>query len=521
MINANASTFKYTVVGGGTAGWLSALYLRKYFPQASITLIESKEIGILGAGEGSTPQIIDMFNELDVPITGLIKNTKATIKNGIKFTNWNGDGKHYYHNFARTPMFDINCATIIGSSVSTVAVECIGEGKDLSEVELTAILNQQNKTSFYLKNGTIKDIEPMANFDNIGYYALHFNAVSLADYLKSIGIARNIKVIEGKVTNIKCKDSGDISCLDLDNGTTVDCDFVFDCTGFARLIIGKHYNSEWSSYKNNLPVNRAIPFTMNVDPNNIPPYTEAIAMKYGWAWKIPVQDRYGCGYVFDSRLVSDEEAKQEVYNLCGKVTDVPRVFSFEPGAYKKTWINNCVAIGLAAGFIEPLEATSIWSQIVGLRAFATYIRGLTHRDQNSINYYNTYNSNIAEGILKFIHFHYFTTKRTDTTFWADFAKNNTTPSLLKDIISKDVAQLREEIQTKNPNYGFFTVGSYLQVGAGKKYFDQKQAKELFESLTCGYREELYRNVKKEYISNINSVAKRVLNHRAVLSLINQ
>jgi tryptophan 6-halogenase len=127
MINANASTFKYTVVGGGTAGWLSALYLRKYFPQASITLIESKEIGILGAGEGSTPQIIDMFNELDVPITGLIKNTKATIKNGIKFTNWNGDGKHYYYNpvishspfVAAVPLFRISI-TLYCSSIKLI-----------------------------------------------------------------------------------------------------------------------------------------------------------------------------------------------------------------------------------------------------------------------------------------------------------------------------------------------------------------------------------------------------------------
>lgn len=519
MININASTFKYVVVGGGTAGWISALYLRKYFPGASITLVESKEIGILGAGEGSTPQIIEMFNELNVPITGLIKNTKATIKNGIKFTNWNGDGKHYYHNFARIPMFDINCATIIGSPVSTVALECIGEGKNLSNVELTAMLNEQNKTSFYLKNGTIKDIDPMANFDNIGYYALHFNAVSLADHLKSIGVTRNIKVIEGKVIDINSKDNGDISCLVLDNGTKVNCSFVFDCTGFARLIIGKHYNSEWDSYKNNLPVNRAIPFTMSVDANYIPPYTESIAMKYGWAWKIPVQDRYGCGYVFDSRLVSDEDAKQEVHKLCGKVTDIPRVFSFEPGAYKKTWIKNCVAIGLAAGFIEPLEATSIWSQIVGLRTFVTCIRGLTHNDQNSVEYYNKHNNDVAEGILGFVYFHYLT-KRTDTTFWTNFAKNNTTPSLLKSFTNRDVIQLVEEIQIKYPNNGF-CVGSYLQVGAGTEYFDRKKAKELFESLTCGYREQLYQNVKKEYSDNINGVIKGVLNHRTVLNLINQ
>lgn len=349
--------FKYVIVGGGTAGWLTALFVKEKFPYSDVTVIASSEIGILGAGEGTTPPFMNFLAKIKINPNEIISNCLGTIKTGIKFTNWSGDTKHYYHNFLAD--------TRQGDS------------------------------------------------------ALHFDANLLAKYLQTVGIERGIKLVDDEVTDVCTDSNNNITGLILKDKTSIDLDFVFDCSGFRRLIIGKHYNAKWASYKKILPVNRAMPFFLQNDNTNLPVYTEAIALRHGWMWKIPVQGRYGCGYVFDSGRATDSEIKEEIEEHLGHEIISPRMFSFDAGCFEDTWINNCVAIGLSSGFSEPLEATSIWVQTTSLTFLLKNINGIISIDAGAKRRYNDAVKTMNSEIAKFLHFHYLT-NRQDSNFWRNF-----------------------------------------------------------------------------------------------------
>jgi tryptophan 7-halogenase len=345
--------FKFVIVGGGTAGWLTALYIRKYWPKTDVTVIASSDIGILGAGEGTVPSFIDFLKDVDIPVEDIIQTAKGTVKRGIKFTNWCGKNDQYIHSF-----------------------EVLGADK----------------------------------------YALHFDASLLATHLESVALTRNIKLINDEVVSINAIDDH-IHSIDLKSLPTVDADFVFDCSGFRRLIIGEFYQSPWQSYSNTMPAKRAIPFFLPNNNVDLPEYTEAVAMRAGWIWKIPVQHRYGCGYVFDSNKISDEEAKQEIRDYLGHDFVSPKTFNFEAGTYKFPWIGNCLAVGLSAGFVEPLEATSIHMQIITLNLFKQVFGSVlgSYKLNNDLKELN-------EDILSFLYLHYLT-GRNDTEFWSKFSEN--------------------------------------------------------------------------------------------------
>jgi tryptophan halogenase len=363
--------FKFVIVGGGTAGWLTALYVKKNWPHSSVTVIASSELGILGAGEGTVPSFIDFLEEVNIPVADVIENAKGTIKKGILFTNWQGNGDQYTHSF-----------------------NVLGPDK----------------------------------------YALHFDASLLAKYFESIAVARDIKLIDGEVVNIHANNNNTITSIDLKSLPSVSADFVFDCSGFRRLIIGEFYKSPWQSYSDTMPVKRAIPFFLPNNNTNLPDYTESIAMQAGWIWKIPVQGRYGCGYVFDSNQITDEEAKTEIREYLGHNFVSPKIFNFEAGAYKFPWIGNCLAVGLSAGFIEPLEATSIHMQLITLklfkRAFGSVIGSYKlNSDLNELN----------SDVVSFLYLHYLT-KRNDTEFWAKFTQNKMPEKINKLLSTNDISK---------------------------------------------------------------------------------
>jgi tryptophan halogenase len=386
---------------------------------SKITLIESSDIGILGAGEGTTPHFVDFLKQLNIDTSYLFKNASATIKNGIKFTNYNGDNKSYFHGFSDNFNLDYTQSTTINNfNIPILALEKISNNQNVDNIDISNIISESKLTKFTYEN------------KNIGDYALHFNANYLAKSLKNIGLNRNINVLDDVVVKIKTDENNYVNELILKNNV-IKCDFVFDCTGFKRLIIGNFYNSIWKSYEKNLPVNRAIPFFVTLKENeNIPPYTEAIAMKYGWMWKIPTQERYGCGYVFDKNCISDDEAKNEIDNYMGFEVESPRQFNFSAGTYEKIWVKNCVAIGLSSGFIEPKEATSIWLTIEQLQGILQNIDGVVYKNEISIKNYNEKNVEMTNEILDFVYLHYMT-KRKDTNFWLNFSKNNIMPSSIK------------------------------------------------------------------------------------------
>jgi tryptophan halogenase len=336
------------IVGGGTAGWLSALYLNSKFKNSKITLIESDEIGILGAGEGTTGNIVKFLNELGITSDDMIKNCEATFKTGIDFENWTEPNLAYHH---------------------PIDYKVKGQG-----------------------------------------YAYHFNARLLAKYLKSLSIERGVNWIEGIVTETVASDENRIIGLKTTD-STIDASFVIDCSGFKRLLIGNHYKSNWISYESHLKVNTAIPFFLPNKITDIKTTTKSIAMKHGWMWQIPLQTRMGCGYIFDSTEITEDDAKKEIIEWVGHSVEFNRQIKFKPGSYENVWIENCLAIGLSTGFLEPLEATSIMTVILQLEVFNEVIS-----KKITLEKYNKFVNSINTQNMIFIYYHYLT-NRTDTNFW--------------------------------------------------------------------------------------------------------
>ena len=432
------------ILGGGTAGWLTALYCVKTFPNNSITLVESDKVGILGAGEGSTPRLIQFLNDYDIDIIDLIKNTKSTLKNGISFENWNGDGKKYFHDFDVIKKFKLY-------NHDNYLKYLISNNKNLDDYEYSSILSYQNKV----------------DVDNV-VTALHFDARLLADYLKNISIDRGVKHYIGEFEDVSFDEQGNINKL-IVSSIDINCNFVFDCSGFARLIIGKKLKSKWIDYQKHLPIKKAIPFFLK-NEEEIKPYTQAIAMKYGWVWKIPLQHRIGAGYIFDSDYITDEQAFDEVKEMFPEIK-YTRTIQFDAGCYEQVWIKNCIALGLSSGFTEPLEATSIWSLLSQLYLLNDFLYDMNTLDNNNIQKYNEIVLNNNRNILNFLHLHYLT-KRNDTEFWKQFKTKNELPERLMQIKDKinNLSLTKYDYNYDNTNL-YWELKSYIKILIGTGQLD--------------------------------------------------
>jgi flavin-dependent dehydrogenase len=401
------------IVGGGTAGWLTALYIKKiYDKDANVSLIESEELGILGAGEGSTPNFPGILNYLGIPFRDFIVKTNATHKLGISFENWNGDGKNYYHPFGT---YNLEYDWMSNKNIDDMSKYfgyAFKENIDYQKFILSNRLADENYSP--LLKELVDGTETSVN------YGFHFDAQLVAKYLRSVAEKRKINRIEGIVKNVRFDDNGFVKKIVLKDNTQIKCDFVFDCTGFRRLLIGKEFRSEWKSYSNSLKVNSAITFQLPQSSDVIEPYTKAIAMKYGWMWMIPLQNRIGCGYIFDKFYIGADSAIKEVEEFFGKKINFGREIQFDAGRFEKIWIKNCIAVGLSAGFTEPIEATSIFTSVNQLFSLNTeVIERCLSGDEEPANVYNKLGQKFNDLTKDFLQFHYFT-KREDTEFWKTY-----------------------------------------------------------------------------------------------------
>lgn len=349
---------KIIIIGGGTAGWLTALVVNKFWKNTNVTVIESSKIGILGAGEGGTPNFGKILSLLDINQKDFFDNTGSTIKNGLEFINWNGDGRIAKHPFM---------------------------GEEPSELS-------QTKS-----------------------YAYHFDAKLVSNYLKDVAIERGVNWIDGEIVKINNTEEN-IDSLELLDGRVIHLNFIFDCSGFARLITGKTHKEEWVDYSKYLLINKAFGFFLPQEKNvtiKDRTQTKLVAMKYGWMFEIPLQHRLGCGYVFNNSYTSLEDAKTEVEEKLGTNIKIQKVFDFKPGTYKRSWIGNSISVGLSFSFIEPLEATSLMSTIMQLKRLID-----TNFDEEYKDRFNKWCEEINEQNMMFIRYHYLT-ERYDTQFWRD------------------------------------------------------------------------------------------------------
>ena len=328
------------VVGGGTAGFVAALILKKAYPSISIQIIESSKIGTIGVGEGSTEHWKEFMDYMGFNKAEMLTKSDATFKAGIMFKDWSKN------DYLQTVEGAYN---ILAHDYPVLYGKLISDGrlpKDLVEDESwTGNIFWTNDVEEILSEF------PVAQF--------HFNTVKLNDYLHEKAQSLGIKIVDDIIVDVVTDDNGIKSISSKEN--TYEADFFIDCTGFKRILLNK-LGAEWESYSKYLKMNRAIVF-QTPDEDTYPMWTLAQAMKYGWMFRIPVWGRKGNGYIFDSNYISADEAQREVEEMLGEGIDVRKEISFDPGAVKNPWIKNCVAIGLSASFVEPLEATSIGTSI--------------------------------------------------------------------------------------------------------------------------------------------------------------
>jgi len=403
---------KIVVIGGGTAGCISALLFKKRFPTFDITMIRSNEIGILGPGEGLSPIFNKFLKDLKIPIEDFMVATGATIKHGVMFNNWNKEGSSWFHGFYN--FYDNGQNPDDFLKHFRVAIN------------LKKNLNDLNYLYHVVKNKKID----LSNNEN---YSFHVDARKLAIFLEKVATDIGIKIIDDKVIKINTNELDNIESLVTENNSIFDCDFVVDCSGFERLIIGKHYNAEWESTSSLLPATKSLACFLPQD-NDFYPYGESTALKYGWSWKIPLQHRYGCGYVYDGNYITKEDAELELKELYGDSLQVIKEFTYSPGFFKTPWINNCFANGLSTAFAEPIEGTGI-SLTINFMNYFLYNFFPKYLKQNSINktfnnVQNDFNNDFVKmqvRITSYLHMHY-RTNRNDTDFWRLFNDNHPIPN---------------------------------------------------------------------------------------------
>jgi tryptophan halogenase len=262
-------------------------------------------------------------------------------------------------------------------------------------------------------------------------YAFHIDSKKLGTFLQAEAEKRQITIIDDIVLVAQNDIYGNIYKLMLESGKEIECDFVVDCTGFKRILIGDHYKSEWNSVRSYLPATNAIACKLPLS-DNLVPYTEAIAMNYGWAWKIPLRTRYGCGYVYDGKYINSDDAEKELKEKLGNDLEVVGRFTFDPGYFENIWINNCLAVGISSSFLEPLEATTISMMIDILYNFCDKFFDSYKNNsllKNGADPHILFNKIWVDGIrsiVAFLYLHYITNK-TNTIFWKDFSRNHPMP----------------------------------------------------------------------------------------------
>jgi tryptophan halogenase len=475
------------VVGGGTTAWLSALYAKTIMPTKSIVVVESKETGSFQEGESSTPQFISLLDIINIPVSDLVKHIGATIKSSSKFTNWKNEGKtdFFFHPFGLNGNINLNSYSQnidFIQSTSSLYVALCATDEDFLHFDISNKLSKENKVPFLFDEYREGVSNPMQSFEAISTFSIHFDSGKLSAYLKEVALSRGIKQIEGVVEDYTQKENGDVNTLILKSGETVDCSFIIDCSGFES-VFPKKFKSKWVSYKDKLPVDSAIRFSIEMEEDSIPSYTESIAMKYGWLCKIPLQEQYECTYLFDSTLVNSDGAKKEAEEYLSIPIEVSETITFASGHYKTPWVNNVISIGLSAGFVEPLEATSIWASISTLGRIFSTPDALYRIDQRFIDEFNQDFCKLNESISSFIYFHYMS-GRNDTEFWKKFTKENA-PEILKKVY--DISEYRL-IQSSDFNGFIWPIESWIHVGLGTNQLNLNRFSKLsmFYNYTTSY-----------------------------------
>jgi len=436
---------RVVIAGGGTAGWIAAAALAKQLgPLLDITLVESDEIGTVGVGESTIPTCRSFHQLVGIDEREFMCATQASFKLGISFQDWARVGDRYIHSFGITG----KATWLAEFQHYWLQARAEGFAGDFGEYCFEHEAAKAGK--FATSDGATIN------------YAYHLDASLYGKYLRGIGEPLGVKRVEGKISEVRQDpESGAISALVLESGQVIEGDLFIDCTGFRGLLIEQTLKTGFEEWSHWLPTDSALAVQTSATGPAVP-YTRASAHQAGWQWRIPLQHRVGNGLVYSSQHLGDDEARQILLErIDGEMLIEPRLIRFRAGRRRKAWVKNCIGLGLATGFVEPLESTSIHLiQIAVTRLLQAFpFDGIS---EAMVDRFNDQSRRELEGIRDFIVLHYHLTERQDSTFW-DYCRTMEIP----DTLAQRMALFEEGAQAYQDADELFRIDSWVQVMLGQ------------------------------------------------------
>jgi tryptophan halogenase len=478
------------IVGGGTSGLVASLMLKSGWPNLDITVLESSNVGTIGVGEGTTEHWKLFMDHVGIYSTDLFREAGATYKVGVKFTNWHGDGTHYWHSLAEQLSYHT-----AENGLPYVFLRMISDGFDPKDI-------------VWKLSAESRHVEPLHNV----MHQFHFDANKLNDFLHKVARARGIKFIDTYVEDVELDERGYVSALIDKDNKRYSSDFYIDCSGYKR-VIGSKLNVNWVDCQEELPMNSAIAF-MTPTTEDIPSYSEATAMSSGWMWRIPTQERFGNGYVFCDSFINEEQAEQELRTVHDEV-NVARRIKFRPGYVDKFWVKNCVMLGLSSMFVEPLEASSISATIQQCLLLLPALFSYSNDDGGKTsNRYNKAVNDIVTNIVDFIQLHYLT-ERNDSEFWR-WCKTNIK---LTDFNVETLDYFKNNFVCHhylNSSMLLFNHLNWAQLMHGLRMFNTERIKQSFDKHLPKYR------LQTDYEFNLDDERNRTIqtySHREAIEIL--
>lgn len=443
---------RVVIVGGGTAGWMTASALARFLPGvADVRLIESEEIGIVGVGEATLPHLRAFLQRLGIPEAEMMRATNATYKLGIDFRDFGRIGDRYIHPFGA---YGVDLAGV-GFHHYWLRASAERSARPIEDYSLPIVAARANRFALPPADG---------DFLSTSYgWAYQFDATRLAPMLRGYSEARGVTRTEGRVAGVERDgENGNVTELVLESGERVAGDLFIDCSGFRALLIGGTMDAAWEDWSHWLPCDRAAALPATAPAGPIEPYTRATAMTAGWRWRIPLQHRVGNGYVFSSSFLSEDEACEAILGAVeGNPLADPRILRFRAGRRRESWVGNVVSIGLASGFLEPLESTSIHlAQMAVMRLIELFPeRQIDPADRAAFNATVDYE---YDRVRDFLILHYHATTRDDSDFW-----NHVRTMALPDSLAGKLELWREVGRIEKYGEGLFLEPSWVAVYLGQ------------------------------------------------------